>query len=63
MAQVPCPTCKRPLPEDTVGPVFPFCSQRCKLVDLDGWLSERYVVSDALPFEEGDNAVRGDEDG
>jgi endogenous inhibitor of DNA gyrase (YacG/DUF329 family) len=46
-----CPTCKRPLPEAASGLPLPFCSQRCKLVDLDGWLSERYVVSEALPFD------------
>jgi endogenous inhibitor of DNA gyrase (YacG/DUF329 family) len=47
-----CPRCKRPTPEGSFEPPFPFCSQRCKLVDLDGWLSERYVVSEALPFDE-----------
>jgi uncharacterized protein len=47
-----CPICKRPVPDDTCEPPFPFCSQRCKLVDLDGWLSGRYVVSEALPFDE-----------
>lgn len=46
-----CPSCKRSLPEGSYEPPFPFCSQRCKLVDLHGWLNERYVVSEALPFE------------
>lgn len=49
-----CPICKRAIPDDASGPPFPFCTQRCKLVDLDGWLSERYVVSEALPFDESD---------
>jgi len=22
----------------------PFCSERCRLADLDGWLSGRYVI-------------------
>ena len=30
----------------------PFCSQRCKLADLHGWLSGSYVISEALPFDE-----------
>jgi uncharacterized protein len=54
---VHCPRCKRPLPDGQFEPPFPFCSQRCKLVDLDGWLSERYVVSEALPFDEDTNAL------
>ena len=51
-----CPICKRPLPDEALDPPFPFCSQRCKLVDLDGWLSGRYVVSEALPFDESEGA-------
>ena len=56
-----CPICKRPIPDDTHPPSFPFCSQRCKLVDLDGWLSGRYVVSETLPFDETDELPPDDE--
>jgi endogenous inhibitor of DNA gyrase (YacG/DUF329 family) len=38
-----CPICKR----ETVweGNAFrPFCSERCKLIDLHNWLSERYRI-------------------
>ena len=38
--------------QDEPAPFFPFCNQRCKLADLHGWLTERYVVSDSLPFDE-----------
>jgi endogenous inhibitor of DNA gyrase (YacG/DUF329 family) len=27
---------------------FPFCSQRCKLVDLNVWLSSEYIISTPL---------------
>jgi endogenous inhibitor of DNA gyrase (YacG/DUF329 family) len=47
-----CPTCKRALPEGAYEPPFPFCSQRCKLVDLHAWLNDRYVVSEALPLDD-----------
>lgn len=41
---------------------MPFCSQRCKLADLANWLDGRYVVSEALPFDEGDALLSaGDE--
>jgi endogenous inhibitor of DNA gyrase (YacG/DUF329 family) len=36
-------------------PVGPFCSARCKMVDLGGWLGEEYRISEPLQpqhFEE-----------
>lgn len=44
-----CPICKTVVedaPEDL--PCRPFCSQRCKLADLDNWLSDAYRVSTPL---------------
>ena len=35
-----CPECGKPSAHAT----FPFCSQRCKEVDLNRWLSGRYVI-------------------
>jgi endogenous inhibitor of DNA gyrase (YacG/DUF329 family) len=58
-----CPTCKRPVESLAFEPPFPFCSQRCKLADLDGWLSDRYVVSEPLPdLEPDEQALRALED-
>jgi len=38
-----CPTCKKlVLLSD---PEFPFCSERCRLIDLGKWASDGYVVS------------------
>ena len=31
---------------------FPFCSERCRLLDLGAWASEKYVVSDPIFDEE-----------
>jgi hypothetical protein len=46
-ALVQCPTCRRPGHWlDT--PHLPFCSARCKLIDLGGWLSERHVIASPL---------------
>ncbi|MDT3776613.1 DNA gyrase inhibitor YacG [Nitrospira sp. MA-1] len=43
---VKCPICGNV--EQWEGNVFrPFCSKRCQLLDLDGWLSERYRIPDA----------------
>jgi uncharacterized protein len=40
----PCPICKRPADSETNAD-FPFCSERCRLLDLGNWSSERYVIS------------------
>lgn len=37
-----CPTCKKAVGKEQE--TFPFCSQRCKLVDLGSWLEGRYVI-------------------
>ena len=49
-----CPICKKEI-VFTGNPFRPFCSERCKLIDLDNWLSERYRVR--VVDEEGDAAV------
>jgi endogenous inhibitor of DNA gyrase (YacG/DUF329 family) len=46
MMKVLCPICQAVMvgqsPSD--WPYFPFCSQRCKTIDLGRWLDERYRV-------------------
>ena len=39
-----CPICKRPTDSEAHAE-FPFCSERCRLLDLGNWASERYVIS------------------
>ena len=46
-AKLKCPTCGKPANFNT-PPVGPFCSERCKLVDLGKWLGEEYRVSEPL---------------
>jgi len=38
-----CPICKTRTPRS--APEFPFCSERCRLLDLGKWASGHYVVS------------------
>ena len=40
VAEVQCPTCGRPVPWTPQQPWRPFCSERCKLIDLGEWLNE-----------------------
>jgi endogenous inhibitor of DNA gyrase (YacG/DUF329 family) len=48
--RIACPICKKVI-EDVPPdyPPRPFCSPRCKLIDLDNWLSERYSISEPIP--------------
>ena len=39
-----CPTCKKAFVE-LGSPDFPFCCERCRLIDLGAWASEKYVIS------------------
>lgn len=41
---VTCPQCRRQHEWDRDNPWRPFCSERCRLIDLGAWLQERYVV-------------------
>ena len=39
-----CPTCKKTVETKEENPYSPFCSERCKWIDLGNWLDEKYVV-------------------
>jgi endogenous inhibitor of DNA gyrase (YacG/DUF329 family) len=39
-----CPTCRAPVRWEN-NPHRPFCSQRCRMVDLGNWATERYHVA------------------
>ena len=42
-----CPTCKHEVDPATAtqkGSPFPFCSDRCKVIDLGRWLDEKYQI-------------------
>lgn len=41
---VKCPTCRRDVPWRDDSQWRPFCSERCKSIDLGGWASNRYVI-------------------
>jgi uncharacterized protein len=45
--KVKCPSCGHDA-DFFAEPVGPFCSERCKLVDLGKWLNEDYRISEPL---------------
>lgn len=51
---VKCPTCGQRVEWSEASKYRPFCSERCKTIDLGAWASDRYVVP-------GDPAAEADE--
>jgi endogenous inhibitor of DNA gyrase (YacG/DUF329 family) len=41
---VSCPTCGKSAAWDPANPYRPFCSERCKVIDLGAWAAESYRV-------------------
>jgi uncharacterized protein len=41
-----------------MDPDFPFCSDRCRLIDLGKWASGGYVISE--PVSDAEESVRQD---
>ena len=39
-----CPICKKDVSPDNSE--RPFCSERCRIIDLANWASDRYVIPD-----------------
>jgi endogenous inhibitor of DNA gyrase (YacG/DUF329 family) len=54
--RVACPTCGELCEYSPDNPYRPFCSKRCKLIDLGQWANETYRVPDngtpTLPEDE-----------
>lgn len=59
MPTVLCPTCSRPVEWSDASPWRPFCSERCKLIDLGAWASGKH----AIPGEPAETDRRKDQVG
>ena len=44
--QTSCPTCGKPVIWDAQARWRPFCSERCRLIDLGDWLDEANRISE-----------------
>ncbi|MCC6809537.1 MAG: DNA gyrase inhibitor YacG [Deltaproteobacteria bacterium] len=52
---MPCPICQKPqiyADDEERKRLMPFCSSRCKLIDLGEWMSERYRVPSSTPADD-----------
>ena len=43
-----CPICKAAITDKSDSRARPFCSMRCKAVDLGKWIAEDYTISEPL---------------
>jgi endogenous inhibitor of DNA gyrase (YacG/DUF329 family) len=50
-----CPICGKPVDSETSAD-FPFCSERCRMMDLGNWASEKYKISEPVIDESAPNA-------
>lgn len=54
-----CPICRKPV--DAASQLAPFCSERCRLIDLGNWASGKYVISTPVAdSEQSDNKEEQD---
>jgi endogenous inhibitor of DNA gyrase (YacG/DUF329 family) len=44
----PCPNCGKPVVWSVASKWRPFCSERCRLIDLGDWLDESNRISEPL---------------
>ncbi|NHA16045.1 DNA gyrase inhibitor YacG [Thioalkalivibrio sp. XN279] len=58
MREVECPHCGKPVPWTPESRWRPFCSERCRLIDLGQWFGEEH----AIPGEPGDGHDLPDDD-
>lgn len=54
VAIVDCPTCSQKVEWTASSKYRPFCSERCKQIDLGAWAEEKYVIPGAQPGSEED---------
>lgn len=55
--KVACPRCGEPALFSPENPWRPFCSERCKMIDLGAWFAEKHVI----PGEEIPSTIEEDE--
>lgn len=48
MLKIRCPQCKKETEYSPSNPYRPFCSDRCKLIDLGDWADGKYSIPEPL---------------
>ena len=59
---VPCPTCGQKSVFEPWNPWRPFCSERCRRVDLGAWASESYRIAGKPDADDPPDGAQGPEE-
>jgi endogenous inhibitor of DNA gyrase (YacG/DUF329 family) len=51
VAVVDCPSCGKKVEWTETSRYRPFCSERCKQIDLGAWAEEKYKIAGSAPEE------------
>ena len=54
---VDCPTCGKKVEWTDASRYRPFCSERCKQIDLGAWAEEKYIIPGKADPDDADPAV------
>jgi uncharacterized protein len=57
-----CPSCRKAVPSRDGNPAWPFCSDRCRLLDLGRWLGEEFRIPGPRAGDGGAGPVPPEED-
>ncbi len=55
---VKCPTCGAAVEWGPQSPHRPFCSERCRLIDLGAWAADEYRVAGETPLDDQSDPLR-----
>ena len=58
-----CPRCKQPTEYSTENSFRPFCSERCRLIDLGQWVEEEFKIVEQGEIEKHSSPEDNDLDG
>jgi uncharacterized protein len=57
MTVVACPTCGKKVEWTPANKFRPFCSERCKQIDLGAWAEEKYTIPGAVASDAQDDKL------
>jgi endogenous inhibitor of DNA gyrase (YacG/DUF329 family) len=60
MTVVACPTCGKKVEWTPANKYRPFCSERCKQIDLGAWAEEKYTIPGAATSDPQDDKLSDD---
>ncbi|MGI4858811.1 MAG: DNA gyrase inhibitor YacG [Janthinobacterium lividum] len=58
MLTVKCPTCGKPVVWTEASRFRPFCSDRCKQIDLGAWAAEKFAIRSDTQDGDSDDAEK-----